>query len=240
MTQTNSSFYESLQPLIEKVDSKTDKERAMIFALSSFFLVILLYLILIGPAIKQKASVEMALDQVTSTIEQKKREKKQLELLFEKGVNHAKLAKIDSLEKTLKQLDAQIEASISSLIPPKLMAEVLEEIFLKSGKLKLVSLENLPVVDLLKPGSKTNVASETTVSTRNELNTSQHEGLYKHAFVIELKGGYAATVDYFKALSALPLGFNWDELQYKVTKYPNASIKLEVHTLSMSEDWIGV
>jgi MSHA biogenesis protein MshJ len=64
--------------------------------------------------------------------------------------------------------------------------------------------------------------------------------LYSHGFVMQLKGDYKSTIKYFERLSALPWRFHWDELRYEVGDYPSAIITLEVHTVSMAEEWIGV
>ena len=47
-------------------------------------------------------------------------------------------------------------------------------------------------------------------------------------------------IAYFDSLGKLPWQFYWDDLQYEVDQYPNAIITLEVHTISMSEELLGV
>jgi len=64
--------------------------------------------------------------------------------------------------------------------------------------------------------------------------------LYQHAFIIELRGDYASLRNYLTELSALPWRFYWDELDYQVDAYPQATIKIKVHTVSLAEEWIRV
>ena len=43
-----------------------------------------------------------------------------------------------------------------------------------------------------------------------------------------------------QALEALPWRFFWDSVSYEVEDYPRSLVRLRLHTLSLSEDWIGV
>jgi MSHA biogenesis protein MshJ len=49
-----------------------------------------------------------------------------------------------------------------------------------------------------------------------------------------------ATLRYLQALEKLPWRFFWDSVSYQVMEYPDSVVRLELHTLSLSEDWIGV
>ena len=49
-----------------------------------------------------------------------------------------------------------------------------------------------------------------------------------------------ATLRYLQALEALPWRFFWDSVDYQVIAYPQSTVRLKLHTLSLSEDWIGV
>ena len=64
--------------------------------------------------------------------------------------------------------------------------------------------------------------------------------MYRHGLQLELEGSYLATLAYLKALQALPWEFYWDEVRLQVDKYPTAKITIVVHTLSLTEGWIGV
>jgi MSHA biogenesis protein MshJ len=111
------------------------------------------------------------------------------------------------------------------------MTDVLENVLLQDGELTLLSLENLPVEAIV---------SRAPADPGTESANGGDDGLYKHSFVLTLTGNYPATVRYFEALAELPWQFHWDGLRYQVQTYPEAIITLQVHTVSMSRDWIGV
>ena len=64
--------------------------------------------------------------------------------------------------------------------------------------------------------------------------------LHSHGFALEFSGGYLATLNYLQALERLPWRFFWDSVSYEVEDYPRSLVRLRLHTLSLSEDWIGV
>jgi MSHA biogenesis protein MshJ len=41
-------------------------------------------------------------------------------------------------------------------------------------------------------------------------------------------------------LEGLPWRIFWDSVSYEVLDYPKSIVRLKLHTLSLSEDWIGV
>jgi MSHA biogenesis protein MshJ len=63
--------------------------------------------------------------------------------------------------------------------------------------------------------------------------------IYRHELRLEIEAGYAETVEFLRAVEALPWKFFWDELHYEVTAYPSARVALVVHTFSDREGWVG-
>jgi MSHA biogenesis protein MshJ len=57
---------------------------------------------------------------------------------------------------------------------------------------------------------------------------------------LRLSGDYHAVIRYFETLQTLPWRFQWNRMHYEVQSYPKAVVTLQVHTLSMSKEWIGV
>lgn len=121
----------------------------------------------------------------------------------------------------LSQLKQQLKISDKKFVPPYLMASVLQDILQKNSGLKLVQLETLPVTSLLD--------SEQVKSV-----------IFRHGLSLTLTGNYFNTLNYLKALEALPWRFNWESINYKVKQYPIAETTIQVYTLSFEENWIGL
>ena len=237
MSNAMQPLLDSLKPWQEKMDALQTRERVLLFSVAAVVLVMLMQTLLLDPLLKQTAQIKRQHQQAENLIAQKKIEKQQLEMILAAGVNRAKMARRDQLEVEWQKLEQKIQSSLLTLIPPQMMPQVLEKVLLKNDKLKLMALENLPVVPLIEQ-QQNPVTGQSDAQAK--VANADRQGLYKHSFVIRLEGSYPAAVEYFESLSELPWRFNWDALHYQVSKYPKASISLEVHTVSLSEDWIGV
>ena len=55
-----------------------------------------------------------------------------------------------------------------------------------------------------------------------------------------LEGSYFQTLSFLKRLEDMESGFFWRSVDYQVTDYPKAQIVIQIMTLSLEEEWIGV
>lgn len=223
----------------EKIDALSLRERVILLATLLVATVMLFQVLLIDPVLDKRKRANQELTALKQTLQNAENEKIILDAQLTAGVNRHKQIHRAELEKQLAQLDEEIQKSVLALIPPRMMPQVLENVLKQNTELKLVSLENKPVVPLLEEESKPK-SNGVTAKSNVEKEGSNKQGLYRHGFVLTLQGNYMAALRYFEELSKLPWHFYWDDLRYQVEKYPNARITLEVHTVSMSEDWIGV
>jgi|TARA_R110000850_G_scaffold259420_1_gene386407 MSHA biogenesis protein MshJ len=135
------------------------------------------------------------------------------------------------IQEKLESLKEQIEIRLSDLIAPELMADVMRDVLSDYKGLRLISAKNLPVAPL-----------KLTVNQKEEKKNKPEETqtvLFSHRFEMELTGDYFQTVAFLKSLESMQ-GFYWTMLKYEVDGYPNANITLQLSTLSLDEDWIGV
>ncbi len=128
------------------------------------------------------------------------------------------------------QLDGRLAELTEGLIPPEEMAGVLREMLRAEPGLALVRLEALPAepVRLAETPAAAGAAAATAAA------------LFKHGMVIELTGDYLATLRYLESLESLPWRFFWDGLDYQVAEHPRARVRIELHSLSLREGFVGV
>jgi MSHA biogenesis protein MshJ len=55
-----------------------------------------------------------------------------------------------------------------------------------------------------------------------------------------VEGNYLDVLAYLHALEALPYRFYWRVLELKSTEYPVNRVRIELGTLSMDREWIGI
>ncbi|MEZ4601442.1 MAG: type II secretion system protein GspM [Syntrophotaleaceae bacterium] len=138
-------------------------------------------------------------------------------------------ARQQMLQIEIEDLDGRLRDLTIDLISPRDMADVLRGLLNRQEGLKLVSLENLPAVELLP-------VSENEAGVQD----GDRVSLYRHPVRIVLSGTYLQAVEYLRALEQLPRKLFWDELEIVVTEHPQAEISLRVYTLSQRRGWIGV
>ncbi|MDF1589156.1 MAG: hypothetical protein P1P93_08395 [Gammaproteobacteria bacterium] len=152
--------------------------------------------------------------------------------LSEQNIKQQQLKQnIELTQHQLLQQDQLLTDYLQKLVPPTQITTLLRSLLLEQDNgLQLVSLNNEPVESIsLNELTNTNTTSENDDAV-----------LYQHAATVKLAGTYQQLYQYITMLEQSPWQLFWDQLDYKVTNYPNAEIELRVHTLSSNEYWIGL
>ncbi|MEQ1635765.1 MAG: hypothetical protein ABL903_03675 [Methylococcales bacterium] len=134
--------------------------------------------------------------------------------------NRNNQAKLAELKANVTRRQEQLLLGYKKFVPPQLMAKALSDMLNQTANTHLIKLDILPATPLLV--------------------AKQLRPIYKHGLALTFTGGYMDTLNYLKALEALPWHFNWDSIDYKVKQHPLAETTLRVYTLSFEKDWLGV
>lgn len=126
------------------------------------------------------------------------------------------------LKAEYEHLQEQMMKGEKSFVPPHLMAVALGDILNQNSQLTLIKLDTLPVATLIKSKQ------------------AQKNPIYKHGLEITFSGSYLDTLNYLKALEALPWHFIWESVDFQVKDYPIAETTIKTYTLSFKENWLGV
>lgn len=131
----------------------------------------------------------------------------------------------DELHRLLKKSDDlqnKINSLTKALVAPRQMVSLLEKVLIQDKQLKLISLKNLPEEAMSMAGME------------------GEELIYRHVFEIELEATYDSALAYLKRLDDLPWQLFWQELEYESTEYPKGKLNIQIYTLSMSREVLGV
>jgi MSHA biogenesis protein MshJ len=153
--------------------------------------------------------------------------------------NLALREKAQILQKQIASQRQRIEKRVQHLLQPEQMADVVKNMLGEFGHLKLLRIQNLPVEPFLESGKGVKGGSS---GQKRQINTNTEEDdvqLYQHGLELEVKGRYFDIVHYLQRLEKVN-GFSWEQLDYKVKKYPVAIVKIRIKTISLDEGWIGV
>ncbi|MFT7128754.1 MAG: MSHA biogenesis protein MshJ [Gammaproteobacteria bacterium] len=231
---------ERLLELQRKVDGLQLRERVLVGFCISVLVTLSLQTLFIDPLLTERSLFKKEAIRLKLQIAQQRSEQQLLTAELTAGVNRSKEQLLNQLQSELDELNSNIQKTVLGLIPPRLMPEVLERVLVQNKGLKLLSVENMPVVSLLPTGVETTNAMSADNVSKSQNKVAGQQGLFRHSFVLQLQGGYMSTIAYFNNLEKLPWQFYWDNLHYEVSDYPNATITLEVHTISLSEELLGV
>lgn len=141
---------------------------------------------------------------------------------------------IDQLRLQVQEIERQMQSTVESLVPPDAIVSVLEELLAPSRNLRLVSLRS-HAPEPITSGSQESAAGEEVVEADPDAVV-----LYRHGLTLEIEGGYADTTDYLERIESSPWHLLWERFEYEVGEYPEARIRIDLHTISDQEEWIGV
>lgn len=132
----------------------------------------------------------------------------------------------------LSELDQALVMLASELINPIEMRHALGELLQGQSGVTLLSFEVLPV--------KPFVIGSTVNEEDKADNQASMSHLYQHGIKLKLKGGYFQLRDYLSQLEQLKWRFFWQDFNYRLDKYPNAELDVEIYSLSTDKEFIGV
>lgn len=78
-----------------------------------------------------------------------------------------------------------------------------------------------------------NLISLDATNTKITVDQISQNKTFEHKTTIQFTGTYFASIKYIEAIEKLNWPIYWDTLTYTVTKYPEANVTLEIHTISL-------
>jgi MSHA biogenesis protein MshJ len=214
-----------LPPLLRKVDALTLRERLLLFAAALTVTGGLWEALIDGPLAAREQAASAAVEDLRHRLEQLNDSMSVTASAIGDGVP-GKLQRLELLKRRIDETAESIRVFTSDLVDPRQMRVVLEDLIRRQAGLRLVSMSNLPVEPLFAGAEG---AAE-----------SGGPRLYRHGLVLVLEGSYLECMEYLRAVERLPWQLYWSRLELERDEYPVNHIVVELHTLSLEEDWIGV
>jgi MSHA biogenesis protein MshJ len=182
-----------------------------IFSIFYFLAIFLWYFILLSPML---ASITQTKEKLASTEQQVSIFQSQLQIIQTPSKALSKEEKeFQEVSGKLKKLQSNITEFKKDILPPRELPPVLRKLLTNVSGLELLTLDH----------------EELSV-----LNKSPETGhiIYKAPFVMKLRGTFTDTLNYLTDIEKLPWRFFWDDLSYKVEKYPVGVVTIKINTLS--------
>lgn len=208
--------------LLARFDALSTRERALVAGAALIGMVLLWFAAFFDPAtVRQRAlSAEITtLQQSIFLTAQSIQETNETDPTLTAQREAAKL------EKQLVTINTQLAAKSAGLIPPERMVQVIHDVLSRQHGVALISLHNSPVTTLVPSAADSGAPSA---------------GPYVHPVEIVVEGSYLDVLAYLHALENLEWRFYWRLLELESTRYPRNRVRIELSTLSLDKDWIGV
>lgn len=147
------------------------------------------------------------------------------------------LERVRALRESVRLRDEEMRLFTSDLVDPTQMRRVLEDLLHRQDGLQLVSAVNRPARSVLEAEAEAGPEAGAAVQAAAH---SDAPKLYRHSLVLTLRGSYLDCLRYLEAAERLPWHLYWSRLELKTDEYPVNEITIELTTLSLDEEWIGV
>jgi len=215
-------MHKEIKNLMAKMDALSLRERGMLFATCLVILIALWYGVLQQPLSTRAERMSDEIEDLQTRI-QSTNQAVEVQITQLSQTDNQIRVRLAQVERRITELTETLEDYTAQLIEPSEMARVLEGVLERQAKLRLLRIRNLGAEPL-----------ETDDENPREIS------LYKHSLEIEVEGSYMAVLDYLRDLEGLPWRFYWQVLELESEEYPRNHIRIQVGTLSLTEDWIGV
>lgn len=213
-----------------KFEQLSARERNIILVLGLVVVVFLWDQLLFAPLQRDSQKVKQQINTLNNNMATQTNQLTEIMESAKHDPNRELKQKHQQLSESLQRLETRQQSLTANLIPPRQMAEVLEQVLRQKTRLKLVKVTSLPAEKL----------TGTTDQTQSAGGNSETSVLYRHGVELELEGSYFETLGYLRSLEQLRWKVLWDSLEYEVQEYPRAHIRLQINTLSTNAGWIGV
>lgn len=136
------------------------------------------------------------------------------------------LERLTALRERVVEGEESMRIFTSDLVTPDQMRFLLEDLVRRQPGLELVSVSNMESRPVIEQAEGTDAASGPR--------------LFRHGLVLVFEGSYLDCLQYLQAVERLPWQLYWARLELETDSHPRNRIVIELHTLSLEEEWIGV
>ncbi|TXH98117.1 MAG: hypothetical protein E6Q75_02415 [Rheinheimera sp.] len=152
-------------------------------------------------------------------------------------------SQISERQQQREQLNRQIKQLTGRYVSPEQMLPLLQDVLKSSPGVKLTQLRSLKP-EVLQIGAATPTSAPTsTPAPAAQTNTAPAAvapQLYLHKTEIIFSGQYAQLQQLLQQLERLPWQLHWHQLEYKVSKHPQAELRLELETISEQAEYLRI
>ncbi|WP_425254298.1 type II secretion system protein GspM [Janthinobacterium sp. NFX145] len=224
-------------PLLKKwataFDALSLRERLMVFGAGAAAVLFVFYFMSFNPLLAKRAALEASIAQKQSLLTATDKEIELTMLSHATDPDQEARARLVALQAETASLAQALRQKQHGLVAPERMVTLLEHLLRQHAGLRVVSLKTLPASAV---GARQTDAANGDAAAK----AAPAPLLHQHGVEVVLQGSYADMVQYMQALQAMPTRVFWGAAHLDAASYPNATLTLTLHTLSMDDTWIAL
>jgi MSHA biogenesis protein MshJ len=220
-----------LTTLDERFRERTVRERAMLTAGFAACVLLSIDHLAIQPISHERQTTQRVSEQLHSELGDLRAELADLTRNEISEQERLRNEEREQLREQLVQIERRLAREVDALVPPKAIVSLLEEVLASTPGLELIRVESQPPV---------RIGAAQTPDPEVAATPSLGPRLFRHGLEIEVEGSYPATLDYIERLEASRWNLLWDGFELEVSKFPTARVRIDLHTISGEEEWVGV
>jgi len=212
-----------LLKLGERIDAFSLRERLLLMLTFLTVVVGLWYVLFYQPLVSVAQRDTRQMQEVRQQFAETSAKVQSLVVRFRKPPNELARAELARVRAQIKVADHRLQSLTVGLISPGRMAAVLRTLLATNKQLSLVRMVSLPAVPLIKPAK-----GKKTIP------------IYTHGLEIQFVGSFRSALAYLQSVQKQHWNLYWDGLELHTHGYPRLSVTLRVHTLGVSQAWLGL
>lgn len=213
--------------ILERIDALTLRERLFVFAAVLMVASALWESLFYGPLNSRTEATRATIAASAQRLAQLEEAIAVAAAGLDGGAGNS-LQRLQSLREAVEAREEELRIFTSDLVDPAQMRLVVEDLIERQRGLELIRTSNVGARPLLPAADGADTAS------------APEPNLYRHGLLIELEGSYLDLLEYLEAVERLPWRIFWGRLELATLEHPKLRIRLELNTLSLEPEWIGV
>jgi MSHA biogenesis protein MshJ len=222
------------EKLAVRFQARKARERFMVFAAGAALIVLIVFEMAIDDVRQRQKATQLNIERYQAEVVQLQEQNTEMTRLLAADPEVVERHRIEDLKRQLAAFDAELRGVQQTLVPPDMMARVLEDLLKGESSVRLVRLRTLPPTALGEPETD-NAATGVTRSGSGSVNP-----VFKHGIELTLEGGYLHLAAYQSKLENLPWRMFFANTHIDSTNYPRATMRVTVYTLSLEKTWLVV
>ncbi len=212
-----------LQKLGGKIDAFSLRERLLLILTLLAMIIGLWYVSLYQPLIAAARRDTQRMHDVRQRFTVTSAKVQSLAMHFREPPNELARSELARMRAQIQVTDHTVQGLTVGLIAPDRMAGVLRTLLATNKQLSLVRIVSLPPTLLIKPSKGKKIVP-----------------IYAHGLKIQFIGSFGSTLAYLQSVQKQHWNLYWDGLELHTHDYPRLSVTLRVHSLGVSQAWLGL